>query len=68
MKQIKKDDLTFLYQTKVNNIVYDFMINPADHIRSAWEGNQLICEGRTSDMLMQKLIFREPIPKGVNIL
>ena len=64
---MNKKDLKFMYSVEVNKISYDFMLGN-DGLISAWDGETLVLKGLTMSTLIRTLIFREPLPAGVNIL
>ena len=64
---MNKKDLKFMYSVEVNKISYDFMLGN-DGLISAWDGETLVLKGLTMSTLIRTLIFREPLPAGVNVL
>lgn len=65
---MKKKDLNYMYSVEINKIKYDFLINPESGVISAYDGEQLVVESTSTDMIYSQLVFREPVPSGVNFL
>lgn len=65
---MNKKDLNYMYGVEINKIKYDFLMDPESGEIHAYDGEQMVIKSTSTDIIYSHLVFREPLPAGVNIL